>query len=78
MTVFINRKPEMKDYKGYIMLLGLFRIRRDFSFWLQCTGSPYASNHQYREKLEPILQKFCTIKWVEMEKNDPEIAYKVI
>ena len=69
---------KMKDYKGYIMLFGLFRIRRDFSFWLQCSGSPYAANHDYWQKLEPFLQKICTIKWVKMAKNDPEIAYRVI
>jgi hypothetical protein len=68
---------EFKEYKGYIMLFGLFRIRRDFSFWQQCTGSPYAFNDGFWKTLEPLLRKVCTIKWLEMEENDSEIAYKV-
>jgi hypothetical protein len=71
-----------KSFKGVIMLFGLFRIRKDFAFWQELSGKNpevggcYANQKHYLERLEPWLQKWCTIKWIETEAaTEPEICY---
>lgn len=67
---------EYKCYKGMIMFLGMFRIRRDVAYLQEISGSPYLDQMTYINRLEPILRKFCTIKWVEIDPiTEPETCY---
>lgn len=62
MAMFKN----LKEYKGKLMLFGLFHIRKESDLYLKCTGSPSAFNKQELERnFEPIIQRYCTIKWIE-------------
>lgn len=56
------------NYNGKIMLFGLFHIRKSIDLKLQCNGNPYEWNKAELEKIaEPIVQKYCTIKWIEVK-----------
>lgn len=76
-----NQQGKIYKYKGYIMLFGLFRIRKDFAFWQEIwssnkTCSPNLNNNTYIKRLEPFLQKICTIKWIESDHaTEKEVCY---
>lgn len=78
-----TQAKEFKHYKGYIMLFGLFRIRRDFGFYIkfggfhmETNGSPYIDNASYIKRLEPFIRNICTIKWIEFDpKTEDQVYY---
>lgn len=67
MTIF----EDVKEYKGKLMLFGLFHIRKDANLYIICSGTPYTFNKQELERnFEQIIQKYCTIKWIEDVKTN--------
>ena len=76
-----NQQWKTHVFKGHIMLFGLFRIRKDFAFWQEIgsrnkTCSPHVNSNGYIERLEPFLQKICTIKWIETDLvTEKEVCY---
>ena len=66
-----------REYKGYLMLFGLFRIRKDVAFGVKTSGAPSVMSKDILERhTEPLIQKLCTIKWVETDFfTDPEECY---
>ena len=65
-----------RRYKGEVKLFGFIPLGRNLDMELELISTtqetnPYLWNSSEIKKLEPFLQKICTISWTEIK---PELA----